>query len=141
MIPKIRAFMDKWAGKGIDFDGAFGNQCVDVFRQYCKEVLNSPHLGPVVGAKDLYLDFDKTKEPAWFKRIPYVSGLVPELGDFIVYGSTPTNQYGHVALVLFASEKVVVVLEQNGQKEKDPSKVSLRTYDHCLGFLSPVKAV
>ena len=56
-------FVKKYEGKKVDFDGAFGAQCVDLARQYWKEGLGIPeHTGPCSttgGAKDLYLDYEK----------------------------------------------------------------------------------
>ena len=46
-------FVEKYNGKKIDYDGHYGAQCVDVFRQYCKDVLAIPHTGGVVGAAEL----------------------------------------------------------------------------------------
>ena len=48
---KIEEFINKYLNKIVDFDGAFGAQCVDVFRQYCKDVLEIPHTGAVEGAR------------------------------------------------------------------------------------------
>ena len=51
-------FVKNYEGKQVDFDKAYGSQCVDLFRQYSKEVLQIPeHTGAVEGAKDLYLNF------------------------------------------------------------------------------------
>ena len=49
----LREFIIKYNGKKVDFDGAFGAQCVDLFRQYNKDVWGNPHTGAVEGAKDL----------------------------------------------------------------------------------------
>lgn len=35
---KFVAFRKKWLGRGVDFDGAYGSQCVDLCRQYLMEV-------------------------------------------------------------------------------------------------------
>ncbi|WP_252722587.1 hypothetical protein [Treponema phagedenis] len=36
-------FVKKYLGKKVDYDGHYGAQCVDLFRQYCKDVLNPAH--------------------------------------------------------------------------------------------------
>lgn len=56
---KLNDFINKNLNKKIDYDKVFGSQCVDVFRQYCEDVLNIPHTGSVEGAKDLYLNYEK----------------------------------------------------------------------------------
>ena len=43
-------FVKKYNGKKVDYDGRYGCQCVDLFRQYCEDVLNIPHTGGVIGA-------------------------------------------------------------------------------------------
>ena len=59
----VEEFVKKYNGKLIDYDHAFGAQCVDVFRQYCPDVCGiKEHTGPCAttgGAKDLFLDYDK----------------------------------------------------------------------------------
>ncbi len=42
-------FVKKYLGKKVDYDGQYGAQCVDLFRQYCKDVLGIPHTGGVIG--------------------------------------------------------------------------------------------
>lgn len=61
------AFVNTYCRKKVDFDGAYGAQCVDLFRQYCKDVLGLPHTGAVEGAKDLWLKYDNL--PLEKKRI------------------------------------------------------------------------
>ena len=46
-------FVNKHIGKKVDFDGYYGPQCVDLYRQYCQDVWEIPHTGSVEGAKDL----------------------------------------------------------------------------------------
>ena len=55
----LTEFVKKYNGKKIDYDGRYGAQCVDVFRQYCKDVLEIPHTGGVVGAAELYTKYDE----------------------------------------------------------------------------------
>ena len=50
-------FVEKNIHKKVDFDGAYGAQCVDLFRQYLKDVYEiKEHTGAVEGAKDLFLN-------------------------------------------------------------------------------------
>src|SRR5574344_661086 len=77
---KIDEFITKYSGKKVDFDGAYGAQCVDLFRQYCKDVLGLPHTGAVEGAEGLWNNYDKLPvEQKYFERID--SDYVPLLGD------------------------------------------------------------
>lgn len=125
-------FIKNYEEKQIDFDKAFGSQCVDVFRQYCKEVLGiKEHTGSVEGAKDLYLNFDNMKlMQKYFQKI-----YTPRKGDIVIFNKTPTNKYGHVAIVIYATRKTLVVFEQNGFDQKKGSYINIRTFDNVLGFL------
>lgn len=125
-------FIKNYEGKQIDFDKAFGSQCVDVFRQYCREVLGiKEHTGAVEGAKDLYLNFDKMKlMQKYFEKI-----YTPRKGDIVIFNKTSTNKYGHVAIVVYASRKTLIVFEQNGFDQKKGSYFNIKDFDNVLGFL------
>ena len=61
-------------------------------------------------------------------------GTIPLEGDVVVFGKTTSNKYGHVAIVIWASRKVLVVFEQDGLKQ-DGAKIGVRSYDNVLGYL------
>lgn len=130
---KFHEFINKYINRKIDFDNSYGAQCVDVFRQYCKDVLNIPHTGAVEGAKDLFLNYEKLPlEKKYFIQI--LSDKI-KYGDVIVWGETPTNRYGHVAIVVSnIGNKKVLILEQDGFKQ-DGAKLSVRTIANCIGIL------
>ena len=130
----IKQFVDTYVGTKIDFDKAFGPQCVDVFRQCNKDVYGFPHTGGVEGAKDLWEQYGKLPEEKKYYEQIRKEGTIPLEGDTVVFGATPSNKYGHVAIVLWASRKVMVVLEQDGLKQ-DGAKVVVRNYDNVLGYL------
>lgn len=132
---KFHEFINKYINRKIDFDNAYGAQCVDVFRQYCKDVLNIPHTGAVEGAKDLFLNYDKLPlEVKYFDKIKS-SYISPRYGDVIVWGETKSNRYGHVAIVISnIGNKKVLVFEQDGFKQ-DGAKLSVRTIANYIGIL------
>ena len=127
-------FVKKYNGKKIDYDGRYGAQCVDVFRQYCKDVLDIPHTGGVVGASDLYTKYDELPlEQKYFNRLVY-AGRKPEAGDVVIFAPTKSNKYGHVAIVLDASSEEIAVFEQDGFKQ-DGAHVGSWSDARVLGFL------
>lgn len=132
---KLYEFVNKYLNRKIDFDNAYGAQCVDVFRQYCKDVLNIPHTGAVEGAKDLFLNYEKLPlEMKYFDKIE-LSYIFPRYGDVIIWGETKSNRYGHVAIVLSnLRDREVLVFEQDGFKQ-DGAKLSIRTTENMLGIL------
>lgn len=127
----LAEFIKKYIGKKVDFDGAFGAQCVDLFRQYNRDVWDNPHTGVVEGAKDLFLNFDKMPEEKKFLKIvesPYV-------GDVIVWGPTEKNPFGHVGMLVGAVDgNSFLVFEQDGFRQ-DGAKINIRDKSNVLGYL------
>lgn len=121
----LAEFVKKWLGKKADFDGAYGAQCVDLYRMYCKEVLQVPQTPPVEGAKDI-----------WDKRgVLKAREGKPEPGDVLVYGES-YGKYGHVAIAAceVPGSDTWAVLEQDGYKQ-DGVKLSLRNLEGLRGAL------
>lgn len=125
-------FVIAYNGKKIDFDGVFGAQCVDLFRQYSKDVNGTPHTGSVDGAKDLFLNHEKLLQKDYYKKVGKTS--VPKPGDVAVWGQSATNKYGHVAIVLSQLDDCLIVFEQDGFKQ-DGAKINIRSKDNLLGYL------
>ena len=130
-------FQLKYIDVKIDYDKAYGPQCVDLFRQYAKDVGEiSERLescGTSGGAKDLYLDYDKMeKEKKYFKKLS--PKKTPKSGDVAVWNSTSKNKYGHVAIVVQNYPNSIVVFEQNGYMQ-DGAKYNIRSKENLLGYL------
>ena len=131
---ELSEFINKYLGKEVDFDGAYGAQCVDLFRQYCQEVLEVGHTGAVEGAKDLYLNYENMgKEKAVFEKIRSKTG--GQYGDVAIYDATPNNPYGHVAIVLIPRYKDTLVFEQRGGTKDPKAQLYWRSNEKLLGFL------
>ena len=129
-------FKTKWLGKGIDYDMAYKNQCMDCYRMYVKEVLNVPQSPPVAGAKNVW----DTYLPEYFDRIPNTPDGVPEQGCIAIWGHAT---YGHIGIADSADKQYLTCFEQNwteGGTAKDGQGVTeLRrhTYVNVLGWLKP----
>ncbi|PIE98617.1 MAG: CHAP domain-containing protein [Treponema sp.] len=131
---RLLEFVKKYNGQKVDFDGHYGSQCVDLFRQYCKDVLNIPHTGGVVGAKDLYKNYERMpKEKRYFQRFR-IEESRPIMGDVIIFDATGGNKYGHVAIVVSANLAETLIFEQDGFKQ-DGAKLRVVDYSNALGFL------
>ena len=87
-------FKKKYNGKYIDFDGHYGPQCTDLYRQYCKEVLNIPQSPLVEGAADIWNTYLKE----YFERITNTPTGLPEQGDILIWNKNVGGGYGHVAI-------------------------------------------
>lgn len=132
----LEEFVKKYNGKKVDFDNAYGAQCVDLFRQYAKEVLGiEEHTGPCAtsgGAKDLFLDYSKMPiEKKYFIRSTQ-KNWIP--GDVLIWDQSPTNKYGHVAIFLAKLGNSLLVFEQNGITQAG-AEIQVRTRDNLLGYL------
>ena len=113
-------FKNKWLGKGIDYDGAYGYQCFDLINQYILEI---------TGQKP-YIRLDWADEI--FKRpndvIPdgvnytiiannETPNNFPIEGDIIVWDKAKWNgNGGHTAIVDNANSERALVLQQDGFK-------------------------
>lgn len=128
-------FFLKYNGKFLDFDGINQSQCVDLVKAYFWEVLKLP---PIQGnGKDYWKDIPG------FKRIPNTLFAYPKPGDVIVWGATPTNPYGHVAVCNWSwLLPSLGVFEQIGKTEFNPTGTPCRykeyTYKGILGWLRPL---
>ena len=132
----LEEFVKKYTGTHVDFDGVYGAQCVDLFRQYAKECLGiKEHTGPCAtsgGAKDLFLDYNKMPiEQKYFKRS---TAKNYQAGDVLVWDQTDKNKYGHVAIFLAKLGSSVLVFEQNGIT-LNGSEIIARDTEKVLGYL------
>jgi len=132
----LEDFIKKYNGKQVDYDGVFGGQCVDLFRQYCVEVLLiAEHTGSCQssgGAKDLFLDYHRMPvEKKYFIRS---SSKTCKAGDVLIWNESLTNKYGHVAIYLGMIGNSYLVFEQDGFKQ-DGAKINLRGKENLLGYL------
>jgi len=131
----IEEFVEKYNGKGIDFDGYYGDQCMDLYRQYLKEVLEVPQTPPVVGAKDIWYQ----PTPENFERVENTPNAVPSLGDIIIWG-TVLGTFGHVAIFLEGDVNRFKSFDQNfpiGSK----CHIQEHNYRGVLGWLKPVNDI
>lgn len=137
-------FINKTIKTGVDFDGAYGAQCVDLFRQYAKDVLEiKEHTGAVEGAKDLFLNYENMAgELRNFDKRRWT--CKPKVGDIAVWDGTPQNKYGHVAIVIAEVGELLLVYEQDGTKkpgdEKYGARFALRSRYRLLGYLRKKEA-
>lgn len=129
----LKRFICTYINKKIDykdnnFKGDNSFQCVDLYRQYCKDVLGipqTPALGAEGGAKDIWEKHGELKQ----------SKDSFAVGDVLIYDKTPTNKYGHVCiLVSLLDTDTFIVFEQNGF-EQSGSKLTVRNTTNLLGSL------
>ena len=121
----LKRFVVTYNGKKVDFDNAYGYQCVDLFRQYCKDVLKVEQCPSVEGAKDLFEKHGNLKQTT--------GSYAP--GDVLIYSATKSNPYGHVCiLVSLLDSDTFIVFEQNGF-EQTGAKLTVRGKVGLIGGL------
>lgn len=121
----LKRFVVTYNSQKVDWDKAHGYQCVDLFRQYCKDVLNVEQCPGVEGAKDLWEKHGCLKQTT--------GAYAP--GDVLIYGATKSNPYGHVCiLVSLLDSDTFIVFEQNGF-EQTGAKLTVRGKDGLIGGL------
>jgi hypothetical protein len=135
---KLTEFIRAYEEKRLDWDGAFGAQCVDLARFYFAEVcgLDQQPAG-VVGARDFYLKFDRDpvlKEN--FIKIPNIPDFIPSSGDVVIWDKSKTNPYGHIAIFVKGDVKAFNSFDQNFPAGA-PCTLVHHTYTNVLGFLRP----
>lgn len=141
MSISVDEFVKKYQNKSIDFDKAYGAQCVDLFNFYNREVVGAPWVGTPItgGARDLYQNIAGIPQDH-YQRV--AASEPPRVGDVAVYGEPwgravergRTVFYGHVTIYLGNGR----VLEQNGRISQKTT-ISKFTRSGLLGFLRPRK--
>lgn len=125
----LTTFINTYLGKKVDFDNAHGFQCVDLYRQYLKDVLNVPQTPAVDGAKDIFDKCGNLKTTVDSVTADY------SRGDILIWNSSKTNKYGHVAILVdIYNTKYFIVLEQDGFKQ-DGVKLAFRSRENLRGCL------
>lgn len=116
---------------GVDTDGYYGKQCMDLYNYYCnnvlglqnvgascaKEILNNPNIMNNVERIDNYLEF------------------VPQKGDIAIWTA---GEYGHVAICLGEGDiNTFKSLDQNWKPQQLTEEIHNYTYMAPLVFLRP----
>ena len=93
------AFVNKYIGRAVDYDGTAGAQCVDLAKAYYKEVYGIPQFS-IGGSAKYYYERFETFLPlkGKFKRIKNTLDFIPLKGDVAVWNSSKGNGHGHVAI-------------------------------------------
>ncbi len=127
----------------LDFDGAYGSQCVDLIYDYTYSVF---HKGT---AKHNYRqsvnggnggEIYYTASEKYYQKIPYSSGVRPQRGDICVYSK---GYYGHSAIVDQVDDEGFTVITINGSRGHYVRRQRYNYYSgyyqssSLVGFLRP----
>lgn len=97
-------------------DGHYGIQCVDLVDQYGQDIFGVPWstcVGGVAGAKAL---LDRVPDEYWIRtdNNPNDPNHIPSQGDVVVFGGSAINEWGHTAVVDYADQTGMWVIQQDG---------------------------
>lgn len=129
---KLNDFILKYQGKYTDFDGYYGGQCVDLYRQYCKEALNFPQSPAVNGAADIWDTYLKD----YFGRIANTPTGIPNEGNIVIWSKSSGGGFGHVAIFIEGNASSFRSFDQNWPVGS-PCQIVNHYYTNVLGWLVP----
>lgn len=118
----IIEFYDKYRNKFLDYDGVYGNQCTDLIKAYCSEVLNVPVF------KGNAIDYWHGNPQGLTKT------QTPKPGDIVVFN---IGEFGHIAIVNYLRQADFGVFEQNSPVGSPCHFTDYPNFNHVLGYLTP----
>ena len=135
----IDQFITKWTGIGIDTDGAFGYQCMDLMHQYCVEVLGLSDLRILAqpNAKSVWTNFSNVFGHELFDKIANTPMGVPLKGDIMLYD---WGTDGHVDVFVQGDVNSFRSFSQNFPTGSKSNVVNHPNYGGVYGWLR-LKAV
>jgi len=123
-------FKNKYLGKFIDYDKAYGAQCVDLIKQWIADNGWPMKRGNAI-------DWVKNADE-FYKWIPNTPSGQPVQGDIIIFS---VGQYGHIGVVDCANTKTVDVLNQNWPHGNTTDPVIVTRFNYAnpkvVGWLHP----
>ena len=123
-------FKNKYNGKGIDFDGFYGFQCMDLYQQYNKEVIDGPHIPS--NASGVWSNYPKEL----YDRIENTPEVIPQEGDIVIWNNNVGGGYGHIAVFDSGDIDKFVSFDQNWPVGS-VSHLQNHTYTNVSGWLRP----
>jgi len=131
----LQEFINQWNGKKLDYDGTYGNQCVDLTKKWLSGLGYS-----VTGAWGNGIDWDKNGYRDGLTWIANTPSGIPKEGDIMVFGG---GSYGHVDIFISGDINSFKAFDQNYPNGKlEPCGIFTHKYTGNLyvkGWLRPDK--
>ena len=103
---QLEQFIEKWNNKTIDFDGAYGPQCMDLMHQYLLDVFWLPR--EVLQAPTAYQAYEKGHSD-----FVHVSSKELQSGDLVFWNKEFIPSTGHVAVFIEHGKDGFISFDQN----------------------------
>lgn len=133
---QAKEWINSHTNKGVDFDGMYGYQCMDLAVAYIYYVTDG-QVQMWGNAKDAINNNFKGLCTV-YRNTP---SFKPELGDVAVYTSGFYATYGHIQVVISGNLNYYVCLEQNwngnGASYQELATVRTHYYDGVTHFIRP----
>jgi hypothetical protein len=126
----LRDFFNTYEGNGVDFDGYYGDQCVDIVQFYNKDIIGAPIL--TGNAKDIWNTYPK----GFYTQIPNLPNNYPQVGDIVIWDGGVGSGNGHIAIAGFSNVWALATFDQNWIPG-DPCKFVNHNYNNIIGWLRP----
>ena len=109
-------FTKKYNGRFVEFNNDGNkNQCMDLMRQYVKEVYGIDPYKAIPAAPTAKACFNNFKSNQYFTKILNTPNGIPKQGDIIFWGTYPTvtGLAGHVAIYDKGDVYTLISFDQN----------------------------
>ena len=129
----LNEFVQRYNGKYVDTDGAYGGQCMDLMHQYCVEILGIQDLSVLAApsAQQVWNNFPNVKGHELFDKIENTPTGIPQEGDIMLWTNLP---YGHVAIFVEGDANSFRSFDQN-YPTGSPCHIQNHTYASVGGWL------
>lgn len=128
--PAGASAVDRWVasveGRAVDFDGAYGAQCVDLTAAYTRDCVGGPNV--FGNGKDW---FSSGAASGAYTQVP--AGAAAQKGDIACWDGSWGGGYGHVAIVLADNGGSLATLSQN----PGPARRMNLGKNGLMGYLRP----
>jgi hypothetical protein len=128
-------------GQFMDWDNAYGAQCVDLFNFYNDQVIGAPWIGTPLtgGAADLWVNFDNSIARDYYVRVGNTPDFVPQRGDVMIWAAnTPaTGPAGHVGICTGEGNTDYFVSFDQNYPTGTPCHNERHSYTGVYGVLRP----
>lgn len=129
---KTHEFYDRWDNEYVEvYSPEYKNQCMDLFNKFLLEVTGTPRIISLY-AKDVF----RLAGDEW-EKIPYSAGMIPILGDVVVWNGNIGGGAGHIAMARDAWASNTNTFDVFGQNWPTGSKAHYQrhNYSNVIGWL------
>lgn len=112
-MKRLQDYINENTGKGINWDGQYGNQCMDLYRHYVNWLGVPKQSMPVAGAADIWT----TYLTEYFDQIINTLTFVPSAGDIVIWKRSTSLKWGHVAIFVTGDTSKFISFDQNWPQE------------------------